>query len=61
VFAEGDGLETNQGLVNSAITRPADGSVLLLQLNRRVVVAGRGALPALRVALGTPAGLSAAA
>lgn len=61
VFAGGDGLEPYRRLVDSAITRLADGGVLLLQLHRRVVMAGRDELPALGAALGTPAGLRAAA
>jgi release factor glutamine methyltransferase len=61
VFAGGDGLEPYRRLVDSAITRLADGGVLLLQLHRRVVVAGRDELAALRAALGMPAGLRAAA
>jgi HemK-like putative methylase len=61
VFAEGDGLEPNRRLVDDAMTRLVEGGVLLLQLNRRVVVAGHDRLPALRAALGASAGLRAAA
>jgi release factor glutamine methyltransferase len=60
VFAGGDGLEPYRRLVDSAITRLADDGVLLLQLHRRVVLADRDELPALRVALSTR-GLATAA
>jgi release factor glutamine methyltransferase len=60
-FAGGDGLEPYRRLVDTAPARLADDGVLLLQLHRRVVMAGRDELPALRAALGTPVGLRAAA
>jgi release factor glutamine methyltransferase len=55
VFASGDGLEPYRRLVDSAPGRLADDGVLLLQLHRRIVVAGRAELMALRVALDTAA------
>jgi release factor glutamine methyltransferase len=55
VFAAGDGLEPYRRLVDMAPSRLAEGGVVLLQLHRRVVVAGRAELPALRAALDTPA------
>lgn len=61
VFARGDGLGPYRRLVDSAITRLADGGVLLLQLNRQLVAAHLHELPALRAALGAPADLRAAA
>jgi HemK-like putative methylase len=55
VFAAGDGLELYRRLVDTAEVRLAEDGVLLLQLHRRVVVAGRRAeLPALRAALNGP-------
>lgn len=63
VFAAGDGLEPYRQLVDSAATRLTDGGVLLLQLDRRLVSAGRRELPALRAALSAtwPAGARSAA
>jgi release factor glutamine methyltransferase len=61
VYAGGDGLEPYRRLVDAAATRLADDGVLLLQLHRRVVAAGRDELPALRAALGASADLRAAA
>jgi release factor glutamine methyltransferase len=55
VFAAGDGLETYRRLVDTAPGRLADDGVVLLQLHRRVVAAGRAELPALRAALDRPA------
>jgi HemK-like putative methylase len=55
VFAAGDGLEPYRRLVDTAPGRLAEDGVLLLQLHRRVVAAGRAELPALRAALDTPA------
>jgi release factor glutamine methyltransferase len=55
VFAAGDGLEPYRRLVDTAPARLADDGVLLLQLHRRVVAAGRAELPALRAALDRPA------
>jgi HemK-like putative methylase len=55
VFAFGDGLEPCRRLVDTAPGRLAEDGVLLLQLHRRVVTAGRAELPALRAALETPA------
>jgi release factor glutamine methyltransferase len=54
VFAGGDGLDPYRGLVDGAITRLSNGGVLLLQLNRRLVSAGRSELPALAAALAVP-------
>ncbi len=55
VFAAGDGLEPYRRLVDTAPARLAEDGVVLLQLHRRVVVARRAELPALRAALDTPA------
>jgi release factor glutamine methyltransferase len=55
VFATGDGLGPYRRLVDTAPSRLAEDGVLLLQLHRRVVTAGRAELPALRAALDTPA------
>jgi release factor glutamine methyltransferase len=55
VFAAGDGLEPYRRLVDTAPARLAGDGVLLLQLHRRVVAAGRAELPALRAALDRPA------
>jgi HemK-like putative methylase len=55
VFAAGDGLEPYRRLVDTAPARLAEDGVLLLQLHRRVVVASRAELPALRAALDRPA------
>jgi release factor glutamine methyltransferase len=54
VFAAGDGLEPYRRLVDAAPGRLAEDGVLLLQLHRRVLTAGRAELPALRAALDTP-------
>jgi HemK-like putative methylase len=54
VFVEGDGLDPYRRLVDGAMTRLADGGVLLLQLNRRLVAAGRSELPSLAAALAVP-------
>jgi release factor glutamine methyltransferase len=54
-FAGGDGLEPYRRLVETAPARLAEDGVLLLQLHRRVVAAGRAELPALRAALDRPA------
>ena len=54
VFVEGDGLDPYRRLVDGAITRLADGGVLLFQLNRRLLAAGRSELPALAAALAVP-------
>jgi release factor glutamine methyltransferase len=54
VFATGDGLETYRRLVDAARTRLAEGGVLLLQLDRRLVAAGHDELAALRAALAAP-------
>lgn len=51
VFAGGDGLEPYRRLIDCAMTRLADGGALLLQLDRRLVSADRGELPALAAAL----------
>jgi release factor glutamine methyltransferase len=51
VFAAGDGLDPYRRLINAAPTRLADGGVLLLQLDQRLVAARRSELPALRAAL----------
>jgi release factor glutamine methyltransferase len=63
VFAAGDGLDPYRRLIESAMSRLATDGGLLLQLHRRVVVAGRAELPALRIALGdaTPRTLRSAA
>lgn len=55
VFASGDGLEPYRRLVHAASARLAEDGVLLLQLHRRAVVAGRAELQALRTALDRPA------
>lgn len=55
VFAPGDGLEPYRRLIDTAPARLAENGVLVLQLHRRVVVAGRAELPALRAALDGPA------
>jgi release factor glutamine methyltransferase len=52
VFARGDGLEPYRRLIDGAMTRLADGGVLLLQLDRRVVSADRSELPSLAATLG---------
>jgi release factor glutamine methyltransferase len=54
VFVEGDGLDPYRRLVDGAMTRLADGGVLLLQLDRRLVAAGHSELPALAAALAVP-------
>ena len=54
VFSAGDGLEPYRRLVAAAATRLVDGGVLLLQLDRRLVAAGRNELRALRSALAAP-------
>jgi release factor glutamine methyltransferase len=54
VFAAGDGLEPYRRLVDTAPARLADDGVLLLQLHRRVIAAGRAELPALRAVLDRP-------
>ena len=51
VFAAGDGLDPYRRLVDTAPMSLADDGVLLLQVDRRVVAAGRAELPALRAAL----------
>ena len=51
VFAPGDGLDSYRRLVDAAPTRLAQGGVLLLQLDRRLIAAGHDELPALRAAL----------
>jgi release factor glutamine methyltransferase len=55
VFAPGDGLEPYRRLVYTAPAHLAENGVLLLQLHRRLVVAGRDELSALRAALDAPA------
>ena len=55
VFVAGDGLDPYRRLVDIAPGRLAEGGVLLLQLNHRVVRATRAELPALRAALDLPA------
>jgi release factor glutamine methyltransferase len=54
VFANGDGLDPYRRLVDGAMTRLADGGLLLLQLNQRLVAASRSELPALAAALAVP-------
>ena len=54
VFAAGDGLEPYRRLVDAAVTRLTDSSVLLLQLDRRPVAARRSELPALQAAFAAP-------
>jgi release factor glutamine methyltransferase len=54
VFSSGDGLALDRRLVDAAPTRLAEDGVLLLQLERRLVVAGHDELPALRAALAAP-------
>jgi release factor glutamine methyltransferase len=51
VFASGDGLDPYRRLVDAAASWLAYDGTLLLQLDRRIVVARRGELPALRTAL----------
>lgn len=51
VFAAGDGLDPYRRLVDVARTWLADDGELLVQLHRRVFVASRDELPALRAAL----------
>jgi methylase of polypeptide subunit release factors len=51
VYAAGDGLEPYRRLVDTATARLTEDGILLLQLYRRVVVASRYELPALRAAL----------
>jgi release factor glutamine methyltransferase len=51
VFARGDGLEPYRRLIDGAMTHLADGGVLLLQLDRRVVSADRSELPSLAATL----------
>lgn len=51
VFASGDGLDPYRRLVDDAASWLADDGTLLLQLDRRIVIAGRADLPALRTAL----------
>jgi release factor glutamine methyltransferase len=55
VYAPGDGLEPCRRLVDTAPDRLAEDGILLLQLHRRIVVARRDELPALRTALETSA------
>lgn len=50
VFAAGDGLEPYRRLVEAAVTRLTDSGVVLLQLDRRPVVARGSELPALQTA-----------
>jgi release factor glutamine methyltransferase len=54
VFGAGDGLEPYRRLVRAAASRLTDDGVLLLQLDARLVLAGRNELPALRAALTVP-------
>jgi HemK-like putative methylase len=54
VFAAGDGLGPYRRLVEAAASRLTEGGVLLLQLDRRLAVAGRDDLPALARALTAP-------
>jgi HemK-like putative methylase len=51
IFAGGDGLEPYRRLVDAAASRLTRSGLLLLQLDRRLVAAERGRLPALRAAL----------
>jgi release factor glutamine methyltransferase len=51
VFAPGDGLGPYRGLVDAAAGRLTRDGTLLLQLDRRIVIARRDQLPALRAAL----------
>jgi hypothetical protein len=51
VFAPGDGLDPYRRLVDAATSWLADHGALLLQLDRRIVIARRADLPALRAAL----------
>ncbi len=54
VFARGDGLDAYRRLIDGAMMRLADGGVLLLQLDGRLVSADRSELPALAAALAVP-------
>jgi release factor glutamine methyltransferase len=54
VFSPGDGLEPYRRLVDAAVRRLTGTGVLLLQVHRRLVAAGRDELPALRAALAAP-------
>jgi release factor glutamine methyltransferase len=60
VFAVGDGLEPYRRLVDAAAARLADDGALFLQLHKRLVVASRAEIPALRVALGNASRAAAA-
>jgi methylase of polypeptide subunit release factors len=51
VYASGDGLDPCRRLVGAAASWLADDGTLLLQLDRRIVIARRAELPALRTAL----------
>jgi HemK-like putative methylase len=51
VFAAGDGLDPYRRLVDAAASWLACDGTLLLQLDRRIVIAHRGELPALHTAL----------
>jgi methylase of polypeptide subunit release factors len=51
VFAFGDGLDPYRRLVDAAASWLTDEGTLLLQLDRRIVIARRAELPALRGAL----------
>jgi release factor glutamine methyltransferase len=51
VYASGDGLDPYRRLVDAAASWLADDGTLLLQLDRRIVIARRAELPALRTAL----------
>jgi release factor glutamine methyltransferase len=55
VFAPGDGLEPYRRLVDTAPARLAENGTLIIQLHRRLVVARRTELPALRAALDSSA------
>lgn len=63
VFAAGDGLDSYRRLVDASERRLTEGGILLLQLDRRVVKAGRSELPKLRAELSAwrPAALPGAA
>lgn len=53
VFVPGDGLDAYRRLVAAAAARLTHDGILLLQLDGRVLAAGRGELPALQAALAT--------
>jgi release factor glutamine methyltransferase len=61
VFADSDGLEPYRRLVAASAERLTDNGVLIFQLHRRAVVAGRSELAAVRQALDRRAGVPIAA